>query len=85
MQARASARHGVRGYVSGQSHTGGTESSCAGLKRGYHGTLNHMNTTHNHSHTNGIAGRRPDTLDMKGDITRGVKGGRLRGAGLIEG
>ena len=80
-------KHSVSEYVNGMAHTNGIESFWALLKRGYHGTYHHMSEKHLDRYVGEFAGRhnaRPsDTIDMMGQVAKGMAGKRLLYRDLI--
>ena len=82
-------RHSVSEYVRDQAHTNGLESFWATLKRGYHGVYHHMSHWHLFRYVNEFAERHNmrsrglDTVEMMGEIFKGMVGNRLRYRDLI--
>ena len=63
------------------AHTNGIESFWSLLKRGYHGTFHHMSEKHLNRYVTEFAGRHnsrnADTVDMMGQMAKGMVGKRL--------
>ena len=75
-------KHSISEYVNGMAHTNGIESFWALLKRGYHGTYHHMSEKHLGRYVGEFAGRHnarnADTIEMMGQMAKGMVGKRLR-------
>ena len=80
-------KHSISEYVNGMAHTNGIESFWSMLKRGYHGTFHHMSEKHLGRYVTEFAGRHnareADTIDMMGQMAKGMVGKRLRYCELI--
>ena len=79
--------HTAGEYVRGQAHTNGIESFWATLKRAHKGTFHHFSVKHLDRYVTEFAGRynarNADTVDMMGNMAKGMVGKRLRYSELI--
>ena len=74
-------------YVRGMAHTNGVKSFWSMLKRGYHDTFHHCSEKHLDRYVGEFAGRHndreADTIDMMGEMMKGLEGEPLRYRDLI--